>query len=190
MVGLKSCRWFGVLLLGVSLCLTPAVGQDAGQSDSSQVAEPTTGLSTITIDDWVVECLDPPIEVVSCQVSHTVLFGPESAPVFVAAISGSGPGTPLRAIFALPLNIRLKEGLVISDETRAVTFQFDRCALDGCYVETLMGAELLELMTTSTSGFARVIRDSGENFQIPFSFKGFNDALDAMNLSNSVASSE
>lgn len=186
----KSRRWLGALVLSAGLCLTPVMGQEAGQSQNSGSApdEPTTGLSRVTIDDWVVECLDSTTNAAaSCQIAHTVLFGAESAPVFVAAISGVEPGASMRAIFGLPLNIRLKDGLVISDATQALKFQFDRCTHDGCYVETLVSAELFDLMINSSSGFATVIRDSGENFQIPFSFKGFSDAIDAMNLSNSAA---
>lgn len=83
-----SCRWFGVLVVATGLGLAPVFGQET--------AKTTTDMTRVNVDDWVVECLDPPITANPCQVSHTVLFGPESAPVFVAAFAGDGPGSPLR----------------------------------------------------------------------------------------------
>lgn len=180
-------------LLWIFAAAVPACAQDSAQNQQSQNVAPaqteaaqSAKLSRIDVDDWVVECVDPPVNNVACQITYTVLFGAKRAPVFVSAIANSDPGEPMDVVFVLPLNIKLKQGLRISNDSRALQYQFDRCAPNGCYVETLMSADLYEMMTTSQAGFATIVRNDGEPFAIPFSFKGFSAAVDTMNLRNSA----
>ena len=172
-------KQFAFLLLSLFVTST-AVAQ--------QQSVPTTNVTRTAMKDWSLECLDAAVDGLKCQAIYTVLFGDDRAPVFVAAIAGR-PGQPAQVTMALPLNIQLRQGLTIAGENGAsVTFPFDRCNPNGCFVERPFTTDLYAIMNGNASGTASVTRNGGDEFKIPFSFNGFRDALTAMSQQNAASS--
>lgn len=166
----------GLLIVALALTASAALAQD----------QPTADVTRTTMQDWVVECLEPAVDALKCQATYTVLFGPDRSPVFVTAISGV-PGQPVQMTMALPLNIELKKGLVISGADKTVTLAFNRCTPNGCTVEMPLTSEVYAIMSATEAGTATVVRHGGQEFKIPFSFKGFKEALSAMSARNAPA---
>ncbi|MGG5810621.1 invasion associated locus B family protein [Falsiroseomonas sp. CW058] len=173
----------------------PALAQQRGQP--APPAPPPAALpseaerSTASFGDWTVRCerLPGPPPRRQCEMTQTVQTqgqqGTQPQPVAQWAVGRTAPGEPFRFVVQLPVNLAFATpARVVADGDPAVGLNFARCLPIGCFAEATLGEEALRrLRARNPDQPGRVeFRDAADReMQFPLSFRGFAQALAALN---------
>lgn len=143
--------------------------------------------SVAVFGDWAVRCEGrPPAR--ACELTQT-LQNDRQQPVAQFAIGRMARGEPLKLVAQLPLNIAFAATprLVLDggDSTGSpFALSWRQCIPTGCYAEIDLRDEALvtRLRARTPEQGARVLfqQASGGEAALPFSFRGFGAALDAL----------
>jgi invasion protein IalB len=149
-----------------------------GPSAFAQAPQSTTA----TYDDWVVRCEKGGKGTV-CEMTQTTQLKTNSQLVSVIAVGAANGNSPTKVVFQLAVNVWLQAGVTLasSDGQIAIASNFTRCIPNGCFAETEVTQDVLQkLRTMKDQGSLRFKDANQKDAAIPVSFKGFNQAYDAM----------
>jgi invasion protein IalB len=161
----------------------PAAQPAAAAAGAAPAATPNAA-SVKAFGDWSLECFDPALEGVKCQiVNRLVSSGKQVVLVFSLALDAKASQT--RVQIALPLGIAVPPGvgIAIGNEVQRKA-AVSRCTPKGCIVEGVATKDLLDTMRAGAQGAVIVTTEEGKPVQLPFSLNGFTAAYDAMSEAN------
>ena len=148
----------------------------------SSVFAQTSQSTTATYDDWVVRC-DKSSQGALCEMTQTAQLKERNQVVSAIAIGAPKENGPAKVAFQVAVNVWLPSGITLAsgDGQTAVASNFTRCVSNGCFAETEISQNVLQkLRAMKDQGSLRFKDATQKDVTIPVSFKGFNQAYDAM----------
>ena len=172
-----------------------AAGPEAKTGSGVQMPTPATDphIVTTTFGDWALRCReasekkekDAPKADRACEVSETLYAQDNSGPIAKLSIGRPGEKGPLTAIVILPDNVSFPSSVHIRSDDKDVSgIQLDwiRCIPGGCFAQATPSDATVQYWHGLNTKGAIVFKDSsGEDISLPMSFRGFGEALDALN---------
>lgn len=183
-----------VLIVGTIWCFSPYLYAQTKPSDSSA---PLTGQRAVDADpqstsasfgDWVLRCnrMDTGGQTQRvCEVAQTIVIRGQQVPVAELAIGRLKKTDPLRVTVVLPTNVAFPSAPRIFSEARdtdGFELSWKRCLPNGCFADAILKDEVFRSWRGSrTTGRIETKDAFGRNVVVTISFRGFSQALDALN---------
>ena len=186
---------FSALLLGTALFAagplmaagpaTPADKAPAKQEQAAPAEEPTAKSGPkVTVQqhgDWLLECYDPAINNVNCQIKQRIVQKDSDQNILVMSIAFDPKEKTNVIQYVLPLDFLLTPGVSIEVDAFQSTAGVNRCSAQGCFVEgTTDEAFLKALKGAKSGGRVVIVSRTGQKVGINFSGAGFSKAYDEM----------
>jgi invasion protein IalB len=203
----NSCAWFRRRALGVMTALGLGLEGAAAQQavapprtvrphpppDPTQQVPQTTAVpsaqtpqrTTATYESWVLRCdiqPGPPPEK-NCEIAQLAQVSGQQNPISRVAIGRPVNAEPVKLLIQLPVNVSLAVGVKVQtdDKDPGLLVPFRRCIPAGCFAEVELREDILKRFRTSIEAGKMTFKDSAErDVVIPLSFKGFDQAYDAL----------
>ena len=176
---------FGAVFFCSSLDLY-AETKPADSSAGSRAVDVEPQSTSATFGDWVLRCnrmevSGQPQRV--CEVAQTIIIQGQQAPVAELAIGRIKKADPLRVTVVLPVNVTFPSAPQVQlDGKEALELAWKRCLPNGCYADAVPKEEVLRSWRAArTTGRVETKDAFGRNVVVTISFRGLNQALDAMN---------
>lgn len=158
----------------------------SASSDSSGGPRPSDeGTRMTAFGDWNLECYEPAVSGVNCQMLHQTLSGDGGQVLNVYSLAYIPEADHTRLQFALPLGFAVQPGvrMEIGDGFQS-EIPVSRCTSQGCLIEGVAAAEFLNAMRNEGQGKITVQTVNGGTVEFPLSLNGFAQAYDAMRSQN------
>ncbi len=166
------------LVLGFSLTVN---AQDKATQSGPKV-------TTDTFSDWALECYDPSINGIKCQMIQRVVHDELKQNVLVVSLTYNKVSKKDVVQFVLPLDFNLLPGVLVEIGSFSEALNVNRCAAEGCYVEGAIGESFtVALKKAVEKGRIVLVTQDGTKVSIPFSPKGFTKAYNTMQTRNKAA---
>lgn len=131
--------------------------------------------------DWLLECYDPAINNVNCQIKQRIVQKDSDQNILVMSMAFDPKAKTTVIQYVLPLDFLLTPGVSIEVGDYRSTAGINRCAAQGCFVEGTTDEGFIKAMQAAKSGGRVVIVSrTGQKVGINFSSAGFSKAYDAM----------
>ena len=156
---------------------TAAVVSLAGNA-LAQVPQRTTA----TYADWTVRCALQGKDR-SCEMAQTIQIKGRPQPISQIAIGRQTKDGPLKLVFEVPIDVWLPGGveLVTAQKQATITAKFTRCVPVGCFAEAEVNASEIKALRALKKNGKLQFKDARKQVvAIPVSFKGFDDAYNAL----------
>lgn len=131
--------------------------------------------------DWAVRCVERK-GLVPCDIVQSVNDTKSKQTIMQVSYSYEPSKDQYAAQIRLPLGFLLPAGVLIRlDGKKDITnYQVTRCEAEGCFIEKLSKSAELGPFRNAEQGMVVVMGKDGKPVALPFSLKGFGDALDSM----------
>ncbi len=133
--------------------------------------------------DWGINCIKNPKDPEDrfCTIAY-VAVNKETDKPFLKINVGYPPDAQIpRAVIAVPLVVDLQPGLTLQiDDGEAVVLPFEICNPGGCQVHVKLKRALLSQMQQGAGGKIVLQIPPQRKLTVPFSLKGFTEALAAL----------
>ncbi|WP_185969963.1 invasion associated locus B family protein [Rhizobium straminoryzae] len=182
---------------------TPAATAAAQPADASQKAKDGTAASAqkgkdgaaaapgevqsgpkVTVQqhgDWLLECYDPAINNVNCQIKQRIAQKDTDRNILVMSIAFDPKAKSNVIQYVLPLDFLLTPGVSVEVGSYQTTAGVNRCSVQGCFVEGTTDDGFIKAMQGAKDGGRVVIVSrTGQKVGIGFSVIGFSMAYDEM----------
>lgn len=181
--------WYAAIGLAMALACQPAAAQT--KSDPAKPAPAPVGAdpqaTTANYGDWVVRCQqlgDAATARRVCEVAQIIQAQGGQGPIAQIAVGRPTGGDPLRLTLVLPPNISFPSSprLAVDDkDARPADLNWRRCLPGGCFADAEIKDDLLQhWRSQSAQGIIKFKDSAGRDIALPFSFRGFAQALDAL----------
>jgi invasion protein IalB len=185
-----AVRWLAIALLSVGVCTSaltaPPVERVAQAQAQPQPASPDTPqLTTATYGDWVVQCETapkPPNQKI-CDMAQTTQVQGGNAPFSRVAVAHPARAQPVRLVVQVPVNVSFATNVRIrtADADPGIMAPFARCIPNGCFAEFDLRDDMVKKFRAASGvGKLSFAEAAGHEINVPLSFKGFNQAFDAL----------
>lgn len=150
----------------------------AGETETIQSGPKVT---TQQHGDWLLECYDPAISGVNCQIKQRIIRNGTEQNVLVLSIAYDPEEKSNVIQYVLPLDFLLTPGVSVEVGDYQSVAGVNRCAAQGCFIEGTTDDAFIKAMKASNQG-GRVVLVSrtGQKVGIGFSASGFTKAYQAM----------
>jgi invasion protein IalB len=147
--------------------------------------EPTPDSTTETFGDWTVVCTAPRAGASerSCEVGITISLRGQTAPVARIAFGRQAKDKPMRIVALVPPNVTIAPGVTIVPETGkpGVALVYKTCLAGGCVADAELGKDYPQTFRNHAKPGQIAFNDaSGKPVSLELSFKGLDQALDAL----------
>jgi invasion protein IalB len=181
--------WLAAIGLAIALGGQPAASQT--KSEPAKPTLPPVGAdpqsTTANYGDWVVRCQrigDAATGPRVCEVAQIIQMQGGQGPVAQIAIGRVAASDPLRLTLVLPPNVSFPSSprMAVDDkDTRPADLTWRRCLPGGCFADVEFKDDLAQHWRSQSAQGAIKFKDSGgRDIALPFSFRGFSQALDAL----------
>ena len=171
---------------GAAFAQTSPSSQVTGAATPAPIAG-TPVQTTATYGDWMLRCAQtgeggrgPQ----TCEVVQTLVLQGQQQPIAQVAIGSIDKTSGLRLTVVVPTAISFsKTATVVGAAGTPALFDmvWRRCLPSGCFADISLTPEALRTMRARSEPANLVFRDAGErDLTLPFSMRGFAQALDAM----------
>jgi invasion protein IalB len=173
---------------GAALAQTAAAKAGAAQAPAPVPNEPNTTIASY--GDWVLRCqrIDLAGKAARvCEVAETIQVEGQAHPIAQLAIGRMAPGDPLRATAVLPTAVSFPSSVRISETKNGapLSLEWRRCLPGGCFADTPIKDDLLARWRSQTDAGQLTFKDAaGHDQNLPLSFRGLAQALDALAKEN------
>ena len=157
----------------------------AAAADPAQPAATTEANSSIirsrTIGSWTVRCYRT--AGVACDVSQVGYERRQNLRVLGVSIAFVPDRNLYSGRFVVPLVVSFAKGMTIRIGTfELANLKYRRCERDGCYVEGVLPAQMIDAMTQSgvSKGAIEIAAVNGKTVTLPIALDGFADSLAQM----------
>jgi invasion protein IalB len=168
-----------------------AAPKPAQQGSQPEAARPPVGTepeaTTATYGDWLLRCQRVAAANAAahrvCDVARSVQAQGQQNPIMQLSI---GPGGPkeMKLTLVAPVNISFPSvARVAVDEKdpQLAELTWRRCVPGGCFAELEIKDDLIKRWRAQeAAGVVKIVDAAGREIGIPFSFRGFAQALDAL----------
>lgn len=154
---------------------------------SAQAPQQTEGgepqRTSATYDDWIVQCVirSGPPQKKGCDMVQVVRR--KNKPVALVIMTKPVQGRPMELIVQLPVNVSLASGVRIQTAAAdpGVRAPFVHCLPGGCVAMVALKQDTIERFRAAHGSGKMLFADAvGRTIAIPLSFKGFDEALSAL----------
>lgn len=152
----------------------------AGASAQAQTQAPQR--TTATYQDWTVRC-----EVAAtgkiCEMAQAMQIQGQAQPVTQIALGQQSKGAPMKIVLQVPINVWLPAGakLVINEKEPGIAAVYGRCLPAACLADADLKDDQIKKLRGLTENGKLQFKDAAQqDVVIPVSFKGFDQAYDAM----------
>lgn len=152
-------------------------------------AAPSGGVSqpdntTASYGDWVHRCQQG-VGTRICEIVQTLQVQGQQGPVALIALGRPVKAEPLKIVVQVAPNIAFGPNagvrLALGEKDEGVLAPYQRCIPGGCFAEIAMSEDLLKRWRAqSEGGQLRFIDAANRPVALPFSFRGFPAAADAL----------
>jgi invasion protein IalB len=163
----------------------PAVKQTPTVAPPKKDAGPE--MTTATFGDWIMRCQpvsDQPGRR-ACEIAQNIVVQGQAAPIAQLAFSRTAPNEPLYLTAVLPTNVTFPSAVRISIDERddkPVDVAWKRCLPAGCFANIAMTDAILTRWRAQDGAGRLVFKNgTGQDSQLPISFRGLARALDWLN---------
>lgn len=174
---------------------TPAPKRtDAAESvvAPTAAASPLVGsepeVTTASFGDWIERCTvlrSGADSLRLCEVSQTIQVEGQSSPIAQVAVGRLKKSDPLRLTLVLPVNVAFPSTPKISIEGKdaaSVSASWTKCVGGGCFAAASLSDEAISAWRNAQgSGQIESTNSLNQSFKLAMSFRGFSQALDALN---------
>lgn len=163
-----------------------AAAQPADAAENGKDAVPGTVESgpKVTVQqhgDWLLECYDPAINNVNCQIKQRIAQKDTDRNILVMSIAFDPKAKSNVIQYVLPLDFLLTPGVSVEVGSYQTTAGVNRCAAQGCFVEgTTDDAFIKAMQGAKEGGRVVIVSRTGQKVGIGFSVAGFSKAYDEM----------
>jgi invasion protein IalB len=170
----------------------PADGASA-QSPGRPTPGPTTPVgpepqaTTATYGDWLLRCqrvVAPAPTHQVCDVTQTVQAQGQQGPILQLTFGPPAPKEPMKLAIVAPVNVSFPSAARVAvdeKDPQPAELVWRRCVPGGCLAELEIKDELLKRWRVQAGGgIVQIVDATGREIAIPFSFRGFAQALDAL----------
>jgi invasion protein IalB len=185
--------WHAAIGLGMALACQTATAQTTPKTDPAKPAPAAAPVSadpqstTANYGDWVVRCQrigDAAAGQRVCEVAQIIQMQGQQGPIAQIAVGRLAATDPLRLTLVLPPNISFPSSprMAVDDkDARPADLNWRRCLPGGCFADIEVKDDLLQHWRGQSAQGVIHFRDSaGREVALPFSFRGFAQALDAL----------
>ena len=164
--------------------LIAAIAAGVANAQAPQPSAPAPQRTTATFEDWTLRCEtqgNPPVK--NCELVQAVTAPGQTQPVTQVAIGRATPKDPLKVVFQLPVNVWLPTGVsfLIDAKAQALSATMRWCNPAGCFADLDLANDHVKRMRGATAQGRFTFKDATRrDINIPVSFKGFGNALDAL----------
>lgn len=180
---LKRRTWrmalFGICALGLAGAASPGFAQP--EEPAVEAPEQTAEF----YGDWQVRCVVredmPPCDMVQVATNNDT-----KEQVMRISIAHAGDQDKYGVQIWVPLGVLISGGVLVrvDDKEDVGDFKFTRCEPTGCFIEGVVGTEVLEPFRRGSKGVIAILDSLGEPIVLPLSFRGFVAAVGAMSARN------
>lgn len=182
-------------LAGMTLAMFAVSAPNDAYAQQTQVAaaqpaaQQKAKMTREDIGPWRLECFEPMVNGVKCQLTQETAMRATGQTVMALAFASGQESGPIAMQLVSPLNVDLVRGATITIGATRKTLNFNRCDARGCFVEQSLEANLFDMLSLAGDKQASVTvhRYNGKPFAVPISLKQFRDAIDVMNARNQNA---
>ena len=138
--------------------------------------------TSATYGDWVVHC-ERGDQGAVCEMTQTTQVKDTNQVATVIAIGAAKGNAPTKVAFQIAVNVWLQTGIALttSDGQSVIASNFVRCVPNACFAETEVSQNaLVKLRAMKDQGSLRFKDASQKDVSVPVSFRGFNQAYDAL----------
>jgi len=181
--------WYAAIGLAMAMACQPADSQS-----KSEAAKPTPApvgadpqSTTANYGDWVVRCQhvgDAATGRRVCEVAQIIQMQGGQGPVAQIAVVRPTAADPLRLTIVLPPNVSFPSSprMAVDDkDAQPADLSWRRCLPGGCFADIEIKDDLLQRWRgQSAQGIIKFKDSAGRDVALPFSFRGFAQALDAL----------
>lgn len=163
---------------------SPAPSPAAPATAPSVSAEPAT--TSATYGDWVMRCQrvgEGAAAKRMCEVAQTIRVQQGRDPIAEVALGRLPVEKALHLTALLPPNVSFPSSVSMAGEKPAQTLdlQWRRCLPGGCFADAVAADEIIRVWRGSIGAGKLTFKDaSGRDVQLPVSFRGLAQALDAL----------
>lgn len=175
--------------LGVSPGVVGAPAPAPGAAEGVVGAPAAPEVASTEFEDWRVECYDPPVNGMRCQIVQQLVERNIDQVVLVTSLAYLPTSEQTQIQMVLPLGFLLKRGVTFDVSGYTTSVGVDRCTQYGCFIEGVAAPELLGAMRRGREAQIAIVADSGQTVRIPFSLMGFTAAYNMMERENRAAPS-
>jgi len=143
--------------------------------------------TTATYGDWVMRCAhtgEGGTGPQTCEIVQTLVLQGQQQPIAQVAIGSIDKTSGLRLTVVVPTAISFsKTATVVGAAGTPALFDmvWRRCLPSGCFADIALTPDATKMMRARNEPGNLVFRDAGErDITLPFSMRGFDQALDAM----------
>ncbi len=143
-------------------------------------------VTTAAFGDWTLRCEKPAPEKAQriCEAVQTVQLQNQPAPTAQIAFGRSSSTDPVRLVVVLPVNVlfpgSVKIGIGDKDQD-SIDLNWRRCLPVGCFAENTSPEAAVRRWRSETGQGRISYKDAvGRDMQLPISFRGLAQALDAL----------
>jgi invasion protein IalB len=183
----KFC--YAAIGLAMALACLPAAAQTkpepAKPAPAPVGADPQS--TTANYGDWVVRCqhvADGATGRRVCEVAQIIQIQGGQGPIAQIAVGRLTAADPLRLTIVLPPNVSFPSSprLAVDDkDALPADLSWRRCLPGGCFADVEIKDDLLQRWRSqSAQGIIKFKDSAGRDVTLPFSFRGFAQALDAL----------
>ncbi len=176
------------ILVASLLTTTTLLAQEksaAPESTAEKLATTAPKVDAKTFNDWRVECYEPAINNLRCQMVQQLQHNQLKKNVMVITLAHSPKDKKDVMQYVLPLDFLLKPGVGIEVSSYKITAAVDRCAPEGCFIEGFAENKMIRAMRRTTKkGQITMMARTGQRVVIPFSLDGFSKAYKFMRETN------
>jgi invasion protein IalB len=182
-----TVRRLAAALLSVGVCASALAAPLVERVAQAQQPAPsdTPQLTTATYGDWVVQCqtaTKPPNQKI-CDMAQTTQVQGGNGPFSRVALAHPVRGQPERLVVQVPVNVTFATNVRIrtADTDPGIMAPFARCIPNGCFAEFDLRDDMVrKFRAASGVGKVSFAEAAGRPIDVPLSFKGFNEAFDAL----------
>ena len=181
----KSC--YAAIGLAMALACQPAVSQTKSEPGKPAPVGADPQSTTANYGDWVVRCQhvgDAATGRRVCEVAQIIQMQGGQGPVAQIAVGRLAAADPLRLTIVLPPNVSFPSSprLAVDDkDALPADLSWRRCLPGGCFADIEIKDDLLQRWRSqSAQGIIKFKDSAGRDITLPFSFRGFAQALDAL----------
>ncbi len=136
-----------------------------------------------TFQDWIILCgeADEATTIEPCFMRQNVLLSEGQKRIMQVRVGIQKTDQRVVVIIIVPLGVSLPQGMALKvDQGEPVRLPYQRCTVGGCTARFVLWPKLEAAFKAGLTGLVTFEDVSRRSLTVPFSLKGFTDALNAL----------
>ena len=173
------------LAMGAVAFLEPTSGFSQTAAKPEAAVQSSPKVSRQQHGDWMLECYDPAVNGMSCQIQQRVVHNESGQTIMQMTLSHNPKDNADIVQYVLPLDFLLAPGVGVNVGDYQAVARVTRCTAQGCIIEGKTEDAFIKAMKAATEqGRFIMMSRAGKKVGINFSATGFTKAYNEMKEQN------